>query len=502
MQGLAHFEPESRGFLLQLVASHGEGFGSTICDGLRSIYADTTSLTVADQSKIKAFLETGFRGFSDSSFLRFCEAYERSPHEARELGQNWRAISDSILAGGEIAPDLRNDPMYIDLVYAAYIPIGMSLHQVQELLSNVSGLQHHCDRWQHPAEGYQIEVGLRGELHLHMGEQFDVPALQTVRDTTLYTADAAVDQAQLATSIAKALLRGSLTHQEKLQIFGFFKEHSSSSALRTACRFIESNALPRNPLPKTVDEIVPYFNKLLSLDLLDVSKEFPPRIITEVKLFGKLARRVRAMRGLKNDAKIKPTDLEQAILSMLFRSFEPERRILKRERQKIVTVGGAAPKQLRAFLTKAKHAYLGRAAAALCTATENRSWQSSDFLQIVFIDPEARRVAGNIQLHLFIDQQNRPAVLARLNPTLALSSQVDRKELAHAMLTTVAGFAADNRLVPFLPTQTSFHELCNDDDFASVLQHYYGQEQQCHVRLTVKQWVNKIFELDLAKLAN
>ena len=66
----------------------------------------------------------------------------------------------------------------------------------------------------------------------------------------------------------------------------------------------------------------------------------------------------------------------------------------------------------------------------------------------------------------------------------------------------VARFAGDNDLTPYLPEQTAWHELTNRDNFSGPLKAYYGQSFDFGVQITGSKTVDRIFRIDLEKLAS
>jgi hypothetical protein len=206
--------------------------------------------------------------------------------------------------------------------------------------------------------------------------------------------------------------------------------------------------------------------------------------------------RIRNIRKMPADAELSIEQIRETVREELDKVWRQERTLLNRESRKFTSHLGSTHGEYRIYLSKSRPSFFGRAGAGLCTSEDQWSWNEKDFLQMNMVDEIKGRIVGNIQLHIFKDAHNQPAVLARLNPTEKFLLTVGKKTLATEMLACVETFAKDNGLVPYLPGQSDhLHLLTNRTSFAPFLKARYGEQYKRAIKLSGWLETSEIFRL-------
>jgi len=129
--------------------------------------------------------------------------------------------------------------------------------------------------------------------------------------------------------------------------------------------------------------------------------------------------------------------------------FSDEVNRVDQELGKFEAEGGKESRLLNAYITKSKESAHARMVGGVCVSGDNpvngreNMWDMSNFVQMVFQDPETLRCQGIVLMHIEEDS-GKKILSVSLNPSSTYLYQVDEKALLSGIADTVIGFARDN----------------------------------------------------------
>lgn len=495
-----YFGREVHPFLISILAEKGESFGTQVLDELRVIFEQRPQDLSQEMEIVKAFLGSGYRGFSARTYNAFHEAFNRSEIEARYLLDGWKRVSRKLLTGREVPDDLKADPLLVDFVIGAYRPahcIGptegapaMSTSEVEELLDLGGSFQQHLLGFQYPRSGYPTCLATETSNTLTAQAQ---ERLQRCREFVNFEPNETVPREKAILQMVR-LLQGAVDEVDRKLLLAYLTQSAGADsdlrALVKECRSGSSDAGQLQQIRNLKFLISDAFEEHLLSVICELAAEVP--------LSGKLEPRVRKALGIGPDEMITPQALTMLLSLESSKIFAKELSFLKAQ-EKLLCPGKSGAYTV--YVSKAAHCFLARSSAALCTSHDTWSWRNPNYLQMTMVDNDGDRVAAVIQLHLFTDNKGKPSILARLSPTEAFVGKVDKPVLAHALLSVVSSFARDNNLVPYLPEQGEYRMLTNRNSFVEALTAFYGEEsQEVDLQVTGQKFQNikKIYRLKIS----
>ncbi len=156
-------------FLVGILSSCGQNKGSSVMRELSTICPTPESLTPRTKRCINAFLNTGFRGFSTTSFKVFQQHWEQNPQEARKHVANWKELSKAISENRVLSREQIRDPLFLDCVYDVYQPVGLSQSRILGILKKVRDNSKHLDDLIVKKDGYLVETHRHGVPRTFVG---------------------------------------------------------------------------------------------------------------------------------------------------------------------------------------------------------------------------------------------------------------------------------------------------------------------------------------------
>lgn len=495
------FDGEGRDFCRVLLLTYGDTFGAAIIKGLAEI-APRGQLPVAIEKKgyaipheirgaLGALLQTGFRGVSGTVLQEYLSLHSRSPHQALAWIKELQRGATLLLVGEDAAPEVMKQPYFAECVAAAYRPVGMPLAEVRRLLNSgvAVSYQRHLDPFIFPREGYELVIGSRSELTLTPNSKLDearLSATSQILIEALKSAEGGEAETRKPFSMAKQVV---------LSLHGDFARVRKGELMR---ELVRGSADPRpaalghkvaailNRVRGVGEqhELAALLTELFGVVTNDMVEIVGPRVAPEIEHNSKVEGAMRRLLGMDSDRAVGVRQRNLATKAALLRIFDEERAMLKREMKKFATKSGGDRRELKVFLSKAAHAFFGRAGAGLCTARDSWSWANPNYLQMAIVDPGVARIVGNIQLHLFHSSQMGPAVLARVNPVQELVQATDPRVLVRGIAEVVDTFARANGRTAYFPEQDGHISLTNRHELVPVLKRYFGKQETVSVRVS------------------
>jgi hypothetical protein len=484
---LKYFGPANQEFLLEILRGNGESFGGSVLNELERIFPPETPLDARDRDSIRNFLSHGFRGFSPSTYHAFRERWESSPAKAASLMKEWKDLTQEILDGRPTRPESASNPLFAELVYAAYRPTGFNLSHARLILGSQRDQSAHCADFKAPTNGYRISVREISARAVKSGSELHLDQLRSHADRAIAPLPEGEFTEVHLRKLGILALQGNFkslreSREALLQYLVSSGGEGRANVLVSELRELRDRGFG----PAEAFDAIPRLIELQGVVFKDLLAERLTNLVKsgDLRPGAKLQAQVRTILKISPDRDIKDSDTLEALTVQFSKLFSEDLRFLKAERQKIALTLGDRGQEFDIILTKSLPSFFGRAGAGLCTAQDIWSWTSKTFLQMTMVDREARRIVGNIQLHLFTDPAGKEAIIARLNPVESLLSKVDSRALAKEMIGAVRQFSDDNGLTLYLPENTSSHLLTNRGGFVAPLQAYYGEAIQCAVKLT------------------
>lgn len=168
-EALSFYGHSHEDFLVGILSSCGQNKGSSVMRELSTICPTPESLTPRTKRCITAFLNTGFRGFSTTSFKVFQQHWEQNPQEARKHVANWKELSRSISENRVLSREQLRDPLFFDCVYDVYQPVGLSQSRILGILKKVRDNSKHLDGLIIKRDGYLVETHRHGVPRTFVG---------------------------------------------------------------------------------------------------------------------------------------------------------------------------------------------------------------------------------------------------------------------------------------------------------------------------------------------
>lgn len=168
-EALSFYGHSHEDFLVGILSSCGQNKGSSVMRELSTICPTPESLTPRTKRCINAFLNTGFRGFSTTSFKVFQQHWEQNPQEARKHVANWKELSKAISENRILSREQLHDPIFFDCVYDVYQPVGLSQSRILGILKKVRDNSKHLDDLIIKKDGYLVETHRHGVPRTFIG---------------------------------------------------------------------------------------------------------------------------------------------------------------------------------------------------------------------------------------------------------------------------------------------------------------------------------------------
>jgi hypothetical protein len=493
-----HFGDDDFLFLISVFEQAGSSVAEGIFETLLNVYPFETDISKLDQVIIEDCIKLRFRGLSEEMLRKLRPIYERSPIKGKKVIQDFQLLTSKVFDGSPITGDMVEPELFPSLVHAAYRPVGMTTSEVKMHIRNIEDKSHHISGFAYPREGYSVSLSKGGTVELKAGMQLDHGLAERI--ASIIVENNSIEHPLLPQLLMKRLLEGAFDQIDQRSAWNSIKSFSADPRIAAftakVTRGIRPEALLRERLfclsnSRELLSVVARdaFMEVASLNLAgEESQRF--------QLTTKMTAAVRRVLRMSPDNEVGKEELLTALEVQFDKLFRPiQMQIIKEARKFNQTFEQIAQDRYKLFVSKNIASYFGRAGAGLCTALENWSWNNQNFLQMVMVDSEKLQVVGNIQLHLFQNKQGQPAILARLNPTSVFLNSVSFSVLAREMLRVVQQFADDNKLVPYIPVQTGWHELTNRDPFAPALEAYGGDLESSSIQITGTYTVRQIQRL-------
>lgn len=497
---LDHFSPGSHQFIFEVLQQAGSTVSESLFTVLLKIYEKENEILPIDRIIIKEAISQGFRGLSPELLKKLRPVFSDSVVEGRATLKQYHVLAHKVLRGEKIAPELERSPLYPNLVFQAFRPVGMTEAGVRNYLAEVKDHSAHLQNFTYPAEGYPVRLAGKTQIALRNGQTPDFTAIQTVRN--IFASEHDASEALAPPVLMKRLIQGAFDQLKSEQIWGLLKAESEDSRIASFTSAIVQGEIETMPLHRLL-QVIGLMNESLSVVAYDSVMEMVKKAMStdtpvaeRFIVSEKIKRQARQILRLSSDREVTDTEVTLALEQQVSKLFRRECALLQKESRKFSHHFSDLKERYVLLLSKSKPAYFGRAGAGLCSANDSWSWNSPTFLQMIMLDTAKNVIVGNIQLHLFTNRAGQPAIMARLNPTSKFLMQAPRDQLAAEMLRVVRKFASDNGLTPYLPEQTYWHQLTNRDSFAPALRKYYGKTERASVKITGSRTVDLIFRLE------
>jgi hypothetical protein len=495
---LDYFGEDDSDYLLSIAERGGSSIAENIYETLLDLYKHSADITPLDSQIIEAALSLGFRGLSPNLFTRIRPIFESSEIQGRNALRNYFRVASAILSGQEIESNLIEPSLFPSLVVAAYRPVGMTEAMVKDLLSGISDHSEHLRPFTFPATGYPMTLQKASSIEVRAGETLDEDALSEIR--AIVEGSSEQLGARAVGPFLKQLLQGAFDQIDLARAWGLVRQLSKDVRVQEMSRQVLSDLEPGGSLSLRARGLTAS-KELLSVvaydALLEIAKANLDSTEPQVALVmsPKLQGMVRRILRMAPDAPVSKPEILAALDNQIIKLFRNQERVIAKESRKFTQRLSETTDRYVMYVSKNKAAFFGRAGAGLCTHSDMWSWNSPTFLQMMMVDKIKSRIVGNVQLHLFWNNQGRPSVIARINPTTVFLSSVDKAALAHGIMSTVQRFADENNLQLYLPGQSPWHELTNRDAFAPFLMRYYGSQEQVRVQITGSHTVTSVYQV-------
>lgn len=495
-RALDHFGADDYEFLFDIMHQGGSTIAEATCQLLLSTYKNECDIREIDQRIIQECIRLGFRGLSSSLLKNLRPVFEESVLEGRKAIKNYQELAGRILQGLPISEELERSPLYYGLVLQAFSPIGMTEESVKNELKRVQDRSEHLERFSYPKEGYGVSLADKGRISLKSGEELDSEKLQAIADYFKVDEETKTLPSHL---LLRKLLESGFDQLKPKELWETFKTLTDDPRVEDVVKKLKNFEFETST-PKEQLEAISVISEALSVISYDAVMDIANSATVEgaengLQITKKIANQTRRILRLPKNKNITRHELLIALDVQAQKLFKQEKLELSKEAKKFNQYIGNLKDRYVMYLSKSKPAYFGRAGAGLCTARETWSWNSETFLQMMLVDNNKNKIVGNIQLHLFTDNDGKKAVLARLNPTSTFLRKVDGKTLAGQMLKVVRDFAKENNLVPYLPEQTYWHQLTNRSSFAPHLTAFYGKTISSRIKITASRTVTRAYKL-------
>ncbi|MCB0328265.1 MAG: hypothetical protein KDD70_01340 [Bdellovibrionales bacterium] len=472
----AQFDDEGDTFLFSLLNEAGETFGGTIVSELPSIYRGKSHIPVEDYPVIKLFIEKGFRGFNAGTFAEVQEAYRHSPIRASRLLDQWKDVSAAILSGGTIPEAISKSGDFASFVYAAYRPVGMSENEVRTTLREVEDHTDHLAAYNYRKKGYELKLSEVSDIRVRKGAELEIAEIKDMAEMVITAAQSKPPE---ESEFQRMLVRAGqgAANQIDVALFVSYLAHNDPDG-RIQEIASELTRLTAGPTTdKKAFEMVSNLHELFSSVVTEVGDLLAEEQIEggRLEFGGKIVRRIAQELRKANPEELEARDIRLFVSSKLGQTTASQFSFVKKEMKKFVGDTSKASKGIRGYLAKNPASFFGRAGAGLCSATDFVSWNRKHYLQMNLVDTDNNRVVGNIQLHIFKDQNGKRAVLARPNPTAKFMQTVDTNVLAREIVKIVWEFADENDLVPYMPDPGLNVLLSNRSELIPALKTFFGK---------------------------
>lgn len=474
-------------FLIRIVATYGETFGSSVLHELRSIIKSPEALDEREKQCILDFLATGFRGFSVTSYSLFKELWLESREMAAQKVEEWKELGRAITTNQSLSKEQTSHPIYWDCVYAAYKPVGISRSEVAHFISSVTDHSSHLKTLTIKQQGYRFSVAERGEDKTPDNGAFDPEPIQGLLQSIYAPQQQALLSLTQLKGVMLLLLKGDFDGVRKLRssLLASLVAQAPTHPAAELYRRIQGSLQPSGSvreLAASVDAALELQQNVFS-DLIRTSL---PSLMSELNLTISpfVRKHVCRILALSSDSPISERELLQAIQKQFPSLFTRDSAQLVRERKTIAYSQSQKTTELIGYVTKSTHSFLGRAAAGICTALDTMSWRDKNWFQMNIFEPASNRFVGNIQFHRFALRSGEKGLLARFNPTSKALLELDGASLADKLIRVASTIAASNKWQLYIPENTEQHLLSNRLEFVSHLEKYQAKEITCDIRLS------------------
>jgi hypothetical protein len=492
-----HFGEDDYRYLISVFERGGSSVAEAFFDTLHRVYPFESDISKLDQTIIDECLRHGFRGLSSEMLLRLRPIFEASPVRGKQAIQRYGEVAASILNGQEISAHVIEPSLFPALVHAAYRPVGMTVSAVADLLQTTTDHSAHLKALKYPVMGYPVRLETDAQVTLRNNTTLQQETFESI--ARILDIESSPSTTLTAPVLFKRMLEGGFDQIDIAAAWRVISSESNDERLPVLSKRILKGTQATAPLRQKLQSLA-YARELFSVvardALLARAEECMGSDASDrFRITPKLEAATRRILKMRADQPIGTDEIMAALDAQVEKLFKSLQYSLAREARKFMQSYEQVGDRYVLYLSKNRASYFGRAGAGLCTAQENWSWNQPTFLQMVMVDSVRGLVVGNIQLHLFKNERDENAVLARLNPTSSFLTVVSPATLAHEMLRTVQTFADENGLIPYLPVQTGWHELTNRDSFAPHLQRYAESQERASVRLTERKTVSHVLRM-------
>ncbi|MES3005493.1 MAG: hypothetical protein V4664_00950, partial [Patescibacteria group bacterium] len=115
---------------------------------------------------------------------------------------------------------------------------------------------------------------------------------------------------------------------------------------------------------------------------------------------------------------------------------------------KFESSAGKKRQVLNAVITKSKESANARMVGGVCVSGDNppaekNMWESPNYIQMVFQDPESLQCQGLVLMHEYVED-GKKILTASINPSSTYLYSVDEKTLCQRIIETIGEFARSN----------------------------------------------------------
>lgn len=485
-------------FLIRIVATYGETFGSSVLHELRRIIKGPDALDEREKLCILDFLATGFRGFSEVSYKLFRDLWQESSRMALHHVEEWKELSRCIISNQRLSNKQVSHPIYLDCVYAAYRPVGIPRCELPFIIDGIRDYSKHLKGMTLQEGGYHLSV--------RKGDATDKPAQGHPRaaiiKSTLESVYSPGNDYVLSLTEFKAvlllLLKGDIDAARRMRssilssLVAQAPSHPATALYKEVKSALETSRFGSNPRASMQAAL-----ELQESAFSDLIFKALPQITTALGLTISpfVQKHVRRILSLTSQRNISYEELCLALEKQLASLFSQDSFLLKQEMRKVWHTQSDSRVSLMGYVTKSPHSFLGRAAAGLCTALDTTSWRDKNWFQMNIFEPSSNRFIGNIQFHRFATHMDGEALLARFNPTSKALLELDGDSLANELIQTAFTIASANGWRLYIPENTDHHLLSNRPELASRLEGYQAKELACEIQLSEFYVCNKAYEV-------
>jgi hypothetical protein len=476
--------PKTREMMITIFDSCGTQYGRNVLDALSQTFPDSKELSQNQIKAVKALIETGFRGVSGETLQRFIRAYDDSPPLATLMVQLWKRAARIFTSPRSVPPDVKKDPLYAELLATAYRPGNsyFTMTTLRKYLDKAVDHDEHLKPYTFPREGWRLNLVATSESS--SSQRVTEPEELVRRCFALLSDPAPINFEELGLKV----------------LSGHFKDAPVEAVVG---RLLYDYAPEELKRIQTEIAAAPDAAKRLSLlkelaeDSVAQAIDCCAEALTEkITLSKKVTKQVMTLLQFKKEREIDKGDLKKALVFGLNKVVDSLRKDITR-RTKLSAQEGESLEDPILLLTKCDHSFFGRGAAALCTVEDVWSWNSDQYLQMNLLVPAEGRIYGNVQLNLFLDPENRPSIMARINisqnyKVATLAATVD------AILGHFRTFARDNNLIAYVPENNCIVNLASNNGLIrDRMEAYWGKLHEVTVQVAEKEdyTVRKVHEL-------